>query len=502
MNKRTKNTIRVCILNYLRAGSLCLFLISTLFLCNNIFAQPSLDTRFDLSPDNLDDSGGRMLIINDTIYTTGGTFIGSGLWSLVLFKSTLDGDPVDTNYFSQPGSQYISTGMEQIGDSIIVMGSVIGDTYGWDPFIAIFDTNLDSIYYQKYDTTKHITITTFTRTDDGGFMLFGTIQDSLGGPDWSDLYLLRLDVNFNKIWDKRIPLSLYGFSYTITKWGDNFLLSGHMWNPLFWDTDVLYLMKIDSIGNTLSVKIIPHTHEITTGYSCMYDEKIYLISVVSDSTNVIHGVHYRRPQLIVLDTSFNILKETPFGIRGPVNYSWLPHGIFVQNDRVYTYGYQNPVAFIASFDLEGNYLWKLNYVDTIVPSVQDVAQIIPYSDNEFFGIGYKEDWALGPDDRDHWLFRVDSLGCMTSGCNSYLTLSEKPLHQYLVFPNPNNGSFQLSGLQEGDRLIIVDLLGNEIASELIMNKVVLNKSYLLSSGTYLLTVISGNRTETLRVIVL
>ncbi|MBD3636513.1 MAG: T9SS type A sorting domain-containing protein [Crocinitomicaceae bacterium] len=474
------------------ADTILVFCVSIVLLFGSVvFAQPVLDSRFDLSPVNGFEVGSQLIIEDDTIYTLGGGNLLSGNWSFILFKSTLGGDPVDTTYFDYPGLQFNTPGLTSKGDTIIVFGSVIEDTVGWDPCIILFDKSLDSIEYIKYDTTKHITILSGTWTNDGGFIMFGSIQDSAGGTSWPDLYLIRLDSDFNKLWDKKLVQSYYASPRSISNWGDGFLVSGHRYNAAVWeDTHELFAMQLDSNGDLLSSKTITESHGIQIGRSILDGEKIYLAGVASDTANTVHNVHFRKPRLITLDTSFNVLNETTFGDYGTQVYSWLPYGLLVDDQRVYMYGFEYPQGFITAFTLEGDYLWKINYSDTIVASDQSISHLIARNSNEFFGIGYKGDLLAGPDDRDHWLFRVDSLGCMVADCNNYANVYGLDNLDIKIYPNPTNDRVVIeSGKAEilSGEIRLFDLSGHLIKHIQIEGaekiEIILDK---IQAGTYIL----------------
>jgi hypothetical protein len=86
-------------------------------------------------------------------------------------------------------------------------------------------------------------------TSDGGFILAGS--SSGGAPNWSDIWLQKLDANGNSQWSKVYPDANYSIAFSIDQTSDGgYVVSGWTVNTsaVPWDYQLL-LVKVDSYGN-------------------------------------------------------------------------------------------------------------------------------------------------------------------------------------------------------------------------------------------------------------
>ena len=465
--------------------------VLTLFCSNLVFGQ--LDERYELTNNQQYDSGQDILIIEDTIYTlSGGIIPQNDSTSFILFKSTLNGIPIDTMHYHIPGAQFVCSKLLNSGDSLFVLGSVIQDQQGWDPCLAIFDLQFNNLFYQKYDTTQHIIISDGLFTPNNGILMYGSTADTSDGSDWEDIYLLNLDTNMNKTWDKRIPQTLYVYSGSINNLNGQYLLSGYRSDPNIWeDNGEAYLHKIDSAGNILQTKLFTSQHGTLISHSMVKDDRIYVSAVRSDSTNLTHNTHFRKPILITLDTMFNVLNEAEFGDYGQVFYSWLPSGLVHSSERIYIFGHEHPHGFVACFDFTGNYLWGQSYFDTTYISDESISEMLIVNTNQIIGIGYRGEYSLGPSDRDTWIFKIDSLGCISPNCNNYISFTQNNFFALSIYPNPTEDILNLSIPLEKPGLIeIYDLLGKRVVYQKLTSPEI--NVQRLERGFYLLKVQIGS----------
>ena len=101
-----------------------------------------------------------------------------------------------------------------------------------------------------------------------------------------------------------------------------------------------------------------------------------------------------------------------------------------------------------------------------------------------------------------WLLKVDSIGCLFSGCDTIAALFEQTIendYKIIIYPNPftNFITFKISPVlkQESKKLIFVlyDLLGKEIKrfENIKLNTIEFNRENL-SNGMYIYNIMNEN----------
>jgi hypothetical protein len=112
------------------------------------------------------------------------------------------------------------------------------------------------------------------------------------------------------------------------------------------------------------------------------------------------------------------------------------------------------------------------------------------TDGGFVSTGYVFPEVAG-ETVDVWVLRLDSLGCVVSGCGAVgVDEVETAAPQLVVYPNPGNGQLTVNwtGIETPDKLKVVDLAGRvvcEIALRANNNVISLPE---LESGTYIMCV--------------
>lgn len=167
---------------------------------------------------------------------------------------------------------------------------------------------------------------------------------------------------------------------------------------------------------------------------------------------------------------------------------------------------------ILKFNLNGDLIWDsyFNFVpfETIgnIP-IHYFYDIEETTDGGFVLIGEIQDkveQSNGNPFQSGWLVKVDSNGCIVSGCQDFIGFSPKFKSIYNIYPNPTRQYINIAGVLETcTTFILFDLLGNQVITEKIDQESDIIKIDLtgIESGTYILNIENSNSVFTEKVII-
>ncbi|HLG04424.1 MAG TPA: T9SS type A sorting domain-containing protein [Bacteroidia bacterium] len=131
---------------------------------------------------------------------------------------------------------------------IVIAGSALDTTFNWRGFIVKLSSTGSVVWFKSYDFAANTIFFESIKETGGGFVLAGTINDSLG----TDMLLLRVGSTGIMAWAKRIGTieSCQGENVLVTASGD-ILLAGYE-NPANINQDQSMLIARLNSGGTLS----------------------------------------------------------------------------------------------------------------------------------------------------------------------------------------------------------------------------------------------------------
>jgi len=121
-----------------------------------------------------------------------------------------------------------------------------------DAYLIKIDKNGNKVWQKTYGESKSDIANAITPTKDGGFIVAGDTE-SLGNGE-EDAYLIKIDKNGNKVWQKTYGESDWDGAHAITPTKDGaFIVAGYteLFNN---DKSDAYLIKIDKKGESLKFK--------------------------------------------------------------------------------------------------------------------------------------------------------------------------------------------------------------------------------------------------------
>jgi hypothetical protein len=297
------------------------------------------------------------------------------------------------------------TSVQQTSDGGYIIGSTTNSFSGGfksqDIYLIKTDSLGDTLWTRTYGGTYSDYCFSVQQTQDGGYVLTGWINsyDTGGG----DVFLLKTDSLGNTHWLRSFGGALEDVGYSVDQTSDGgFIIAGWTFSFGAGGSDV-YLIKTDSLGNTLWTKIFGGILSDAGRSVQETSDGGFIIGGQTRSFGVGGDVY-----LIKTDSSGDTLwTRTYGGIYYDVGYS-----VQETSDGGYIItGYTNSFnpgswdVYLIKTDPFGNKLWDRNYGGNPPDFGTSVQQT---SDGEYIVVGSTSSFGSWPN--DVWLIKTDSLG--------------------------------------------------------------------------------------------
>lgn len=458
----------------------------------NIKAQHGFNTNLQIGSDTISDAGTRVIELDNGQFLSCGNVLDAFInyTATYLVKTDSHGNPIwKKQYDISIGGFECFYDLIELPDSNYLVTGVYTNTVTNDDdgFLAKIDIGGNIIWLQKYMHPDDDEITAMRLTPDGKVILVGYTFSS---GTYSDVLLIKTDLNGNLIWRKRFGNAFAEkyYSIEIIKNNTEYLLGGDYGyyssgNPYF----DMSLMRTDTAGNIIWQQ----------QYGISQNESGKCAIPTLDSGYAICGMYNDTGSVLKTDKNgvvqwikkFSQQQGTLYSIKQLQDSSYviIKSDIDTQN--------ANRTGFLTKADKNGNVLWERIYPH-------------PTSgiSNYFFGFNTTADKGfiitgqynhVGQPFKNLWLVKTDSLGCDSVTC-SYLTGIEeqnKNTQTIKLIPNPNDGNFTLLMNKEVQNLslVVYDVTGKEVCSNSISNtnNIQLNCTDL-KNGIYIVKVFSNS----------
>ena len=473
-NSEIANSTLKKIKNYIFYNSLTFLVLINLSLTGHAFAQNYFAQHFGQSGSDV--SRSVIQLPSGSIYTAGysdTTMIGN--IDFALSKCNNNGDFIFTKYF---GDSLVNNclGMSKTNSLHIIM---CGETYtsisSFDGVVYKLDT-LGNILWQLQigESSKNESLKYIFETSDGNLLACGFITDSNFS---NDFLLVKISSDGNLIWQKTFGDENNNTSnMCIELTNGNYAIVGDTQGHLF-DYDVM-LVVTDNNGNQLWGN--SYGNSLQNGSQGIFES--------SDGNLIIYGeteIFAASPFdffIQKINLSGNSLWRKVFGGN---RTDALFNGLEVNDGFIFT-GYSNsfnsgPLNLaIVKTDTSGNLNWIQNYGGNGI----DIGYSIIESVN---GDGYYITGIYSDSlNSQNYLLHVSSNGYA-------INKSIEQDSQLSLYPNPNNGIFNIEGLEIESTVKITNSLGELIYFEKSASQK-LNLNYL-NKGIYFVH-INNSRTST------
>jgi hypothetical protein len=363
---------------------------------------------------------------------------------ILLVKINSDGDTLWSKTLDiGDGDEFANKLINTNDGGYAIMGQVCNkQETNCDMYLMKLDSNANLEWYKTYtwDDNYWENPTSFIQTSTNEYVLTSAVK--LRSTNIISPYIVKTDVNGNKLWDKKIDNDGNNYAYfedVIEAKNDSLIFVGVIGdNLLSYPITKGWIFKTDTSCVTYLNKKVGEENKYTFFYNL----------VLTNSSLVIQGATN--------------------------SYS--------------TEEYQGRTCLYA-FNLNYEKQWRRVYQDSILPNqVYVTYKMKATSDGGYAMIGFGRDPNAVVPSQDVWLIKVDSMGCLADNCISlgYTEEQEIPYYFY-AYPNPTTRYISLKTNLAIQRVEVFDMLGRKVWSQAYTNSSAIDLESL-ADGLYLLKV--------------
>jgi hypothetical protein len=342
---------------------------------------------------------------NDGGYIVAGetNSFGAGRADVYVIKLDENGNMVWEKTYG--GNDYdIAFSIQQTSDGgYIVAGRTNSfGTGDWDVYVIKLDENGNMVWEKTYGGNDYDIAFSIKQTKDGGYIVAGGTKSF--GAGRADVYVIKLDENGNKIWEKTYGGSNDDLALSIQQTSDGgYIVAGetNFFGAEDWD---VYVIKLDENGNMVWEK--------TYGGND-YDEAIS-IQQTSDGGYIVagrtksFGAGDYNVYVIKLDANGNELWEKTYGGSNDdlaFSIQQTKDGGYIVAGGTNSFGAGRADVYVIKFDENGNKIWEKTYGgsnDDLAFSIQQT------KDGGYIVAGYTNSFGTG--EGDVYVIKLDENG--------------------------------------------------------------------------------------------
>jgi len=241
-----------------------------------------------------------------------------------------------------------------------------------------------------------------TPTRDGGYIVAG-LTESFGNID-GDVYLIKIDKNGNKIWQKTYGVRDGNGAEAITPTEDGgYIVAG--WTSSFGNgKDDVYLIKVDKNGNMIWQNIFGGIKDDVANAITPTRDGGYIVAGYTESFGNVGMDVY----LIKIDKNGNkIWQKTYGGIDWDVANAITPteDGGYIVAGWTDSFGNRNRDVYLIKIDKDGNKIWQKTYGGS---DFDEANAITPTRDGGYIVSGLTKSFGNG--NEDVYLIKIDKNG--------------------------------------------------------------------------------------------
>ena len=267
--------------------------------------SPNNPSQIEASPemflrtygDRNNNSGEFVFQSNDNTYIVGGSTYDHELDSQTFWIMKIDemGDSLWVKTTSDFG--VFNTSMEPTSDGgYLIFGNTEDSNDDWDIIVSKIDSEGNNEWIKTFGRNNDSEgAYAALETSDGGYIITGYADDyeQINSYPYSALYtdilIIKLDANGNKLWQKKIRDHETGYAYDIVEDIEgNLIIAGYVRYVIgVWRQNDGYLLKLDSEGNKIWSRW--YASEGMSNDGIDVDEKFYALEQTFDGGYIIAG---------------------------------------------------------------------------------------------------------------------------------------------------------------------------------------------------------------------
>lgn len=223
----------------------------------SITSTTPADSGFHTIEGRLGHMGRSTIITTDQHLVVCGTIDNGG--DVIVAKTTVAGDLVWKKLY-KPGNINRGTSTTEAADGFLVCG-----TSDNDYFAMKLDKNGEKIWTKTYGGSKEDYAYNIITTKDGNYLIGGNSY-SFTTEGFNDIYLVKIDANGNKLWDKSYPLTEQQSFYHVLETSDgDYFISADNYDRKASGSGA-YFLKVDKNGNKIWDNNVPNSHAYNKAY--------------------------------------------------------------------------------------------------------------------------------------------------------------------------------------------------------------------------------------------
>lgn len=382
----------------------------------------------------------------------GSYFSPLGYYGIALVRTDLNGDTIWQKSFVDSFHTYAGGSSHSLitttDGNYLMCGSRLDTNNNRDAIIVKFTPNGDTLWMKTFGGigADHANAA-IECYEDSGFILIGYTQSF--GNGLSDYYMIRTDKNGNQLWYQTFGTSGSEDAVSgIRTLDGGFILAGVKANAE-------YIIKTDYNGNFLWEK------HYTTIQGVAFVTELLDSNLIIAGTKLVTGND--QAYFAETDKLGNIIWSNTYG-GAETEILWaIP--IVLNDGSIVCSGMQTvggvPYGYLLKVDNQGNQQWARSYYkNTVIDNYfYDFRRT---SDNGFVMVG-----SANNPNQDHWLVKVDSMGCEIPNCNVGINEQLQDNTPFSVYPNPTSDittvEIELLETENDYELSIQDAVGREVS---------------------------------------
>ena len=382
---------------------------------------------------------------------------------LYFFEMDKTGDSYEVSLLNEPGHVYypgiVGGAMKKTIDGKFVIAfheDYAGDT---ETVLMKLDYEFNSIWQRSYSLANYTMGMNVGLANDLGYIIVGSVWDS--GID-TDFFLIKTDSLGNLEWSNK-----YGGEWAedatnaIQTPDGGYLIGGYFWKPGQYHSMDAMVVKTDSLGNEQWTKYFGNPDvDDDMAFVQMADDGNYLVATVYGEHVLTPDARIGRVSLIKLNDAGDIIWEKKIGDKKQGKYikncivdnngNLVYTGFYVYTDSVTTSNY---FGWSLKTNQNGDSIWMHDYYhfnDTWDENM--LYDIAPTSDNGYIAIGSANEAFT---QSNMWVTKLDSMGCDTPGCVTGTSVVEfSPSgggqgEELQIWPNPACKTLSVKSLKLG-----------------------------------------------------
>jgi hypothetical protein len=336
----------------------------------------------------------------------------------------------------------LSNSVQYITNNLILISGTFIDTLNYEHraqgSILAINENGDSLWQKTYGSQwKDGFYSSFIDSD---YNLVSVGYYRISATNYN-AWALKTDTLGNVIWDKKFGGINGDLLYSVLQAPDGgYYLAGASNSFAGINNSDIYLVKLDIDGNLIWQKNIANTakNDGATGM-VISNNKIYLTGVAKQTIG--NGL------LVITDLDGNVLRWQEFG-SGNLNEEFMTKPISLSNGDIVVGGFKRtqqnpnvPWGWLFKFNQDGDSIWSRTYFNN--PNAPNyIYDLKATSDGGFIMAGSTNDSLGGIGAQNSWVLKVDEYGCEIENCQLYDAVEDVAVNNIYFSASPNPFSNQ------------------------------------------------------------